>query len=220
MFIVGFDIDTRAYFTFATSIIAIPTGIKISNWFVTLWSGCFFSITPLFFVVGFLFPFPFGGFTGVILANCIIDTILHDTYFVVGHFHYVLSLGAVYTFFGAFYNYWIPIGNNASYNDILGRIHFSISSISSNLIFFTMHSLGILGFPRRILDYPVIYIRFHWLNGFGLVGIAISLFTFICSLFNRIFIYCSIFYLLFDSSSFVVLFLNNIMLAIIERSNL
>ena len=87
--------------------LAVPTGIKILNWFATLWSGCFFLITPLFFIIGFLFSFSFGGFTGLILANCIIDTLLHDSYFVVGHFHYVLSLGAVYTFFAAFYNYWI-----------------------------------------------------------------------------------------------------------------
>ena len=180
MFIVGFDIDTRAYFTSATSIIAVPTGIKILNWFATLWSGCFFLITPLFFIIGFLFSFSFGGFTGLILANCIIDTLLHDSYFVVGHFHYVLSLGAVYTFFAAFYNYWIFFCSYLSFNDFLGRIHFSLFFIASNLIFFSMHSLGIFGFARRIFDYPVIFFRYHWSNSFGMYGVALSMFFFLC----------------------------------------
>ena len=179
MFIVGFDIDTRAYFTSATSIIAVPTGIKILNWFATLWSACFFLITPLFFIIGFLFSFTFGGFTGLILANCIIDTLLHDSYFVVGHFHYVLSLGAVYTFFAAFYNYWIFFCSYFSFNDFLGRIHFSLFFIASNLIFFSMHSLGIFGFARRIFDYPVIFFRYHWSNSFGMYGVALSMFFFL-----------------------------------------
>jgi len=179
MFIVGFDIDTRAYFTSATSIIAVPTGIKILNWFATLWSGSFFLITPLFFIIGFLFSFSFGGFTGLILANCIIDTLLHDSYFVVGHFHYVLSLGAVYTFFAAFYNYWIFFCSYFSFNDFLGRFHFSLFFIASNLIFFSMHSLGIFGFARRIFDYPVIFFRYHWSNSFGMYGVALSMFFFL-----------------------------------------
>ena len=188
MFIVGFDIDTRAYFTSATSIIAVPTGIKILNWFATLWSGCFFLITPLFFIIGFLFSFTFGGFTGLILANCIIDTLLHDSYFVVGHFHYVLSLGAVYTFFAAFYNYWIFFCSYFSFNDFLGRIHFSLFFIASNLIFFSMHSLGIFGFARRIFDYPVIFFRYHWSNSFGMYGVALSMFFFLCPFLSVLFI--------------------------------
>jgi len=150
MFIVGFDIDTRAYFTSATSIIAVPTGIKILNWFATLWSGSFFLIT-----------------------------LLHDSYFVVGHFHYVLSLGAVYTFFAAFYNYWIFFCSYFSFNDFLGRFHFSLFFIASNLIFFSMHSLGIFGFARRIFDYPVIFFRYHWSNSFGMYGVALSMFFFL-----------------------------------------
>jgi cytochrome c oxidase subunit 1 len=179
MFIVGFDIDTRSYFTSATSIIAIPTGIKILNWFATLWSGCFFLISSIFFIIGFLLSFSFGGFTGIILANCCIDILLHDCYFVVGHFHYVLSLGAIYSSFAAFYNYLLFFSSYSFFNEFVGRIHFSFFFNSSNLLFFSMHSLGIFGFPRRIFDYSLIFFRYHWMNYFGTVGIVLSLLCFI-----------------------------------------
>jgi len=120
-----------------------------------------FLISSTFFIIGFLLSFSFGGLTGIILANCMIDTLLHDSYFVVGHFHYVLSLGAVYTFFGAFYNYFIFFCCYLWFNEFLGRIHFGIFFISSNVIFFNMHCLGIYGFPRRIFDYPVVFYRYH-----------------------------------------------------------
>ena len=107
MFMVGSDLDTRSYLTFPTSIIAIPTGIKILNWLATMWSSRFSLITPLYFIIGFLFSFTFGGFTGPIPSNSIIDTILHDSYFIIGHPHYVPSLGAIYTISAAFYTYWI-----------------------------------------------------------------------------------------------------------------
>lgn len=177
MFMVGFDIDTRAYFTFPTSIIAIPTGIKILNWLATIWSSRFSSITPLYLIIGFLFSFSFEGFTGLISANSIIDIILHDSYFIIGHSHYVLSLGAVYSIFGSFYTYWIFL-INYSILDYLGKIQFILFSMSSNLIFFSMHSLGIIGFPRRIFDYSIIYYRFHWLNSFGLIGVCLSVILF------------------------------------------
>jgi len=178
MFMVGPDIDPRAYSTPATTIIAIPTGIKILNWFATPWSGRFFLITPFFFVIGFLSSFSFGGFTGLILANRIIDSLLHDPYFVVGHSHYVLPLGAVYTIFAAFYNYYIFFSSFYSI-DLLGRLHFLVSFLSSNPIFFPMHSLGIFGFPRRTFDYPVLFPRFHWLSSAGILGIIISMFLLI-----------------------------------------
>ena len=173
------DIDTRSYFTSATSIIAIPTGIKILNWFVTLWSGCFFLISSVFFIIGFLLSFSFGGFTGLILSNCMIDTLLHDSYFVVGHFHYVLSLGAVYTLFSAIYNYILFFSSYLCFNEYLGRIHFGVFFLSSNIIFFSMHALGIFGFPRRIFDYPVMFFRYHWMNSFGTVGVLLSILCFI-----------------------------------------
>ena len=188
MFIVGFDIDTRTYSTTATSITAIPTGIKILNRIATLWSGSFYLITPLSFIIGFLFSFSFGGFTGPIPANSIIDTPLHDPYFVIGHSHYALSPGAVYTIFAAFYNYRIPLSSYFSLNDFLGRCHYFTSSLSPNLISFPMHSLGINGFPRRIFDYPIIYFKFHWFNTFGLLGVTLSQPFFLGSfLFNLLF---------------------------------
>jgi heme/copper-type cytochrome/quinol oxidase subunit 1 len=180
MFMVGFDIDTKAYFTISTSIIAIPTAIKILNWLATIWTGCFFYITPLFFIIGFLFSFSFGGFTGLIIASCILDNLLHDTYFIIGHFHYVLSLGAVYTIFASIYNY-INILTCIIYNELLGRLHYTFFFISSNIIFLSMHILGINSFPRRIFDYPILYIRFHWFNNFGMIGIILSLIFFIFS---------------------------------------
>jgi heme/copper-type cytochrome/quinol oxidase subunit 1 len=182
MFMVGFDIDTRAYYTSVTSIIAIPTGMKIMNWLASIWSGCSFLTVPQFWIIGFLYSFSFGGFSGLVLANVVLDVVLHDSYFVVGHFHYVLSLGAVYTIYAAFYNYWMIFSSYFCLNDFLGRIHFMAFFISSNLIFFSMHSLGIFGFPRRIFDYPVLFLRFNWLNSFGLVGVVLSMFFFLSSL--------------------------------------
>ena len=179
MFIVGFDINTRSYPTSATPIIAIPTGIKILNRFATLWSGCFFLISSLFFIIGFLLSSSFGGFTGLIPANRMIDTILHDSYFVVGHSHYVPSLGAVYTFFSAFYNYSLFFSSYYPFNEFLGRIHSPFFSISSNVISFSMHSPGILGSPRRIFDYPVIFFRYHRMNSFGTIGVLLSILRFI-----------------------------------------
>jgi len=180
MFIVGFDIDTRSYFTSATSIIAIPTGIKLLNWLLTMWSNILFLITPLFFIIGFLLSFSFGGFTGLILANNIIDIILHDSYFVVAHFHYVLSLGAVYSIFCSFYNYYLFF-TPFIFNDFLGRLSFISFFISSNLLFFPMHSLGILGFPRRVFDLNIFFFRFNFINSFSLIGIIFSLILFLLS---------------------------------------
>ena len=173
-FMVGFDLDTRSYLTFSTSIIAIPTGIKILNWLATIRSSRFSLITPLYFIIGFLFSSTFGGFTGLISANSIIDTILHDSYFIIGHLHHVLSLGAIYTISAAFYTYWIFF-STISFSDYLGRIHSGSSFISSNSISFTMHSLGIIGFPRRIYDYSMIFFKFQWFNSLGLIGIYLSI---------------------------------------------
>ncbi len=182
MFMVGFDIDTRAYYTSVTSIIAIPTGMKVFNWMATAWSGIGFLSSAMLWVYGFLFHFSFGGFTGLILANIIIDVLLHDSYFVVSHFHYVLSLGAVYTIYAAFYNYWVLFSSYYFFYDFLGRIHFIYFFISSNLVFFSMHSLGLYGFPRRIFDYYIVYFRFNWLASFGLIGIICSFIYFIINL--------------------------------------
>ena len=160
MFMVGFDVDTKAYFTISTSIIAVPTAIKILNWLATIWAGCFFLATPLFFLVGFLFSFTFGGFTGLIVASCLVDSLLHDTYFIVAHFHYVLSLGAVYTIFASAYGY-LSLLTSTTYSELTGRLTYVAFFTSSNLVFLSMHALGINSFPRRIFDYLIVHGRFH-----------------------------------------------------------
>lgn len=184
MYTVGLDVDTRAYFTAATMIIAQPTGIKIFSWQATMYGGRIHYYTPMQFGQAFIVLFTFGGFTGVIQANAAIDLALHDTYYVVGHFHYVLSMGAVYALFAGFY-YWIGKISGYHYPDIWGKIHFWVFTIAINIVFFPMHFQGLSGMPRRIPDFPDGYI--YWNNIMSL-GSFLTLFSII--IFQYIFIIC------------------------------
>ncbi|WP_375391433.1 cytochrome c oxidase subunit I [uncultured Sphingomonas sp.] len=186
MFTTGLSVNTKMYFTAATMVIAVPTGIKIFSWIATMWGGSLSFKTPMIWAIGFIFMFTVGGVTGVVLANGGVDDYMQDTYYVVAHFHYVLSLGAVFSLFAGFY-YWFPKMSGRMYNELLGQAHFWVFFVGVNVLFFPMHFLGLQGMPRRYPDYPDAFAHFNWVATVGYMIMAVGMVIFFVNVLYSLF---------------------------------
>jgi len=185
MYTVGLDVDTKAYFTAATMIIAVPTGVKIFSWIATMWGGSLEFKTPMLWALGLIFLFTVGGVTGVVLSNGSVDQALHDTYYVVAHFHYTMSMGAVFGLFAGFY-YWIGKISGREYPEWAGKLHFWLTFIGVNLVFFPQHFLGLAGMPRRIPDYPDAFKLWNHVSTMGYYVTAMGTLVFLYVIFRTL----------------------------------
>jgi cytochrome c oxidase subunit I len=178
MYTVGLSAEAQAYFVVASMVIAVPTGVKVFSWIATMWGGSITFQTPMLWAIGFIFVFTIGGVTGVVLAGAGVDRSLQDTYYVVAHFHYVLSLGAVFAIFSGWY-YWFPKITGYKYSEIIGKLHFWLTFVGVNLAFFPQHFLGLSGMPRRVVDYPDAFSGWNYISSIGAYISAAGLITFL-----------------------------------------
>jgi len=188
MYTVGLSVNMKAYFVAATMVIAVPTGIKIFSWIATMWGGSITLKTPMLWAMGFIFLFTVGGVTGVLLANAGVDHYMHDTYYVVAHFHYVLSLGAVFAIFAGWY-YWFSKMYGVEYREWLGKLHFWLMFIGVNVIFFPQHFLGLQGMPRRIVDYNFAFADWNLVSSIGYAITLVAMVVFLITMIDAFFIY-------------------------------
>ncbi len=179
MYTVGLSLNTQRYFVFATMVIAVPTGVKVFSWIATMWGGSISLRAPMVWAIGFILVFTIGGVTGVVLANAGVDRALHETYYVVAHFHYTMSLGAVFSIFAGFY-YWFPKITGYMYDERLSKLHFWLLFIGINVVFFPQHFLGLAGMPRRYIDYPDAYAQWNFVSSVGalIAGVATVVFLY------------------------------------------
>ncbi|MBI2318953.1 MAG: cbb3-type cytochrome c oxidase subunit I, partial [Betaproteobacteria bacterium] len=173
MYTVGMPITGQLYFMYATMLIAVPTGVKVFNWVATMWRGSLSFETPMLFALGFLFLFTLGGFSGLILSLTAVDVQVHDTYYVVAHFHYVMVAGALFAAFAGVY-FWLPKWTGRMYDERLGKAHFWLTLVFFNMTFFVQHFLGLAGMPRRIPDYALQFTEFNQISSIGAFGFGLS----------------------------------------------